>query len=185
MEDNRMTINGNEYEVMRLLGKGKGGYSYLVTDGQSRYVLKQIHHEPCEYYTFGDKLKSELNDYETLRKTGITMPKLLAVDEEKERLLRNIYRETPYMNLSKLTGWRPGGLKRCRTCVNYYILRTLISTISRRILSHMTESYITSITNVIPICRNGILNTGELNTGPRPKSFWNMRPKVRRPLRLI
>ena len=44
MEDNRMTINGNEYEVVRLLGKGKGGYSYLVTDGHSRYVLKQIHH---------------------------------------------------------------------------------------------------------------------------------------------
>lgn len=68
MEDDRMTINGNEYEVVRLLGKGKGGYSYLVTDGHSRYVLKQIHHEPCEYYTFGDKLESELNDYETLRK---------------------------------------------------------------------------------------------------------------------
>ena len=88
MEDNRMTINGNEYEVVCLLGKGKGGYSYLVTDRHSRYVLKQIHHEPCEYYTFGDKLESELNDYETLRKTGITMPKLLAVDEEKERLLK-------------------------------------------------------------------------------------------------
>ncbi len=88
MEDSRMTINGDEYEVVRLLGKGKGGYSYLVTDGHSRYVLKQIHHEPCEYYTFGDKLKSELNDYETLRKTGITMPKLLAVDEENERLLK-------------------------------------------------------------------------------------------------
>ena len=54
MEDNRMTINGNEYEVVRLLGKGKGGYSYLVTDGHSRYVLKQIHHEPCEYYSLGD-----------------------------------------------------------------------------------------------------------------------------------
>ncbi len=35
MEDNRMTINGNEYEVVRLLGKGKGGYSYLVT-GQTQ-----------------------------------------------------------------------------------------------------------------------------------------------------
>ena len=35
MEDNRMTINGNEYEVVRLLGKGKGGYSYLVTDGHN------------------------------------------------------------------------------------------------------------------------------------------------------
>ena len=49
-----MTVNDTEYTVLRLLGKGKGGYSYLVTDGEREYVLKQIHHEPCEYYTFGD-----------------------------------------------------------------------------------------------------------------------------------
>ena len=49
-----MDINGKEFEVIRLLGKGKGGYSYLVTDGEKQYVLKQIHHEPCAYYTFGD-----------------------------------------------------------------------------------------------------------------------------------
>ena len=64
-----MTVNGAEYTVLHLLGKGKGGYSYLVTDGTTQYVLKQIHHEPCEYYTFGDKLHSELRDYETLRKS--------------------------------------------------------------------------------------------------------------------
>ena len=48
---NTMTVNDVEYSVLRLLGKGKGGYSYLVTDGSKQYVLKQIHHEPCEYYT--------------------------------------------------------------------------------------------------------------------------------------
>ena len=42
----KMTVNGREFEVLRLLGKGKGGYSYLVTDGERRFVLKQIHHEP-------------------------------------------------------------------------------------------------------------------------------------------
>ena len=49
-----LTINDTKYTVLRLLGKGKGGYSYLVTDGRAQYVLKQIHHEPCDYYTFGD-----------------------------------------------------------------------------------------------------------------------------------
>ena len=63
-----MTVNDAEYRVVKLLGKGKGGYSYLVTDGTAQYVLKQIHHEPCAYYAFGDKLRSELRDYETLRK---------------------------------------------------------------------------------------------------------------------
>lgn len=32
-----MTVNDAEYTVLRLLGKGKGGYSYLVTDGAAQY----------------------------------------------------------------------------------------------------------------------------------------------------
>ena len=83
-----MDVNGKDYEVVKLLGKGKGGYSYLVTDGEARYVLKQIHHEPCDYYTFGDKLASELRDYETLREVGVPMPRLLEVDRAQERLLK-------------------------------------------------------------------------------------------------
>ena len=83
-----MNVNEAEYTVVRLLGKGKGGYSYLVTDGVREYVLKQIHHEPCDYYQFGDKLASELGDYERLRKIGIPIPKLLAVDEKQERILK-------------------------------------------------------------------------------------------------
>lgn len=72
-----MTVNGKEYEVLRLLGKGKDGCSYLVTDGKCEYVLKQIHHEPCDYYQFGNKLESELRDYARLREVGIPMPELL------------------------------------------------------------------------------------------------------------
>ena len=83
-----MTLNGREFSVIRLLGKGKGGYSYLVRDGAGEYVLKQIHHEPCNYYQFGDKLASELRDYETLRSLGIPMPRLLEVDRDRERILK-------------------------------------------------------------------------------------------------
>ena len=54
-----MTINDKKYEIIRLLGKGKGGYSYLATDGKQKYVLKQIHHEPCDYYQFGNKIEKE------------------------------------------------------------------------------------------------------------------------------
>lgn len=93
----QMTVNGKPYTVLKLLGKGKGGYSYLVTDGAGAYVLKQIHHEPCDYYEFGDKLASELNDYEKLIRLHIPMPKLLAADREKERLLKEyIPGETVY-----------------------------------------------------------------------------------------
>ena len=83
-----LTLNKKEYRVIRLLGKGKGGYSYLVTDGAEEYVLKQIHHEPCDYYQFGDKLASELRDYERLKALGIPLPALLEVDEKQERILK-------------------------------------------------------------------------------------------------
>ena len=81
-------VNEKAYRVIRLLGKGKGGYSYLVTDGAGEYVVKQIHHEPCDYYQFGDKLASELRDYERLRNIGIPLPELLEVDEKLERILK-------------------------------------------------------------------------------------------------
>lgn len=54
----KMSVNGKDYEILKLLGHGKGGYSYLATDGSCNYVLKQIHHEPCSYYTFGNKIEA-------------------------------------------------------------------------------------------------------------------------------
>ena len=84
----KMCVNEKSYEIIRLLGHGKGGYSYLVTDGTKEYVLKQIHHEPCDYYQFGNKIESEINDYERLKKIGIRMPKLLEVDIKNERILK-------------------------------------------------------------------------------------------------
>ena len=84
-----ISVNGKEYGVLKLLGKGKGGYSYLVCDeAQNRYVLKQIHHEPCEYYQFGDKLQSELRDYQRLKEIGIPIPELLDADVQGERILK-------------------------------------------------------------------------------------------------
>ena len=83
-----LTVNGKNFSVIKLLGKGKGGYSWLVTDGAGEYVVKQIHHEPCDYYQFGDKLASEQRDYERLRAIGIPMPKLLGVDVQNERILK-------------------------------------------------------------------------------------------------
>ena len=48
-----LTVNGVPYRILKLLGKGKGGYSYLAQDEDgNRFTLKQIHHEPCDYYQF-------------------------------------------------------------------------------------------------------------------------------------
>ncbi len=83
-----MNVNETEYKVIKLLGKGKGGYSYLAENSGQEYVLKQIHHEPCDYYQFGNKIQSEIDDYKRLVNIGIKMPKMLAVDMENERILK-------------------------------------------------------------------------------------------------
>ena len=84
----QLSVNGKSYQIIKLLGHGKGGYSYLATDGQRDYVLKQIHHEPCDYYQFGDKIQSEMRDYDRLKQVGIRMPQMYEVDVENERILK-------------------------------------------------------------------------------------------------
>ena len=88
MLEGTVSVGGRDYTIIKLLGKGKGGYSYLADDGGRQVVLKQIHHEPCAYYQFGDKLASELRDYEKLRALGVPMPALLDVDHAQERIVK-------------------------------------------------------------------------------------------------
>ena len=75
--------------IVKLLGHGKGGYSYLADYEGRPLVLKQIHHEPCDYYTFGNKIEAEERDYARLVSAGIRVPKLLAIDRECERIVKD------------------------------------------------------------------------------------------------
>ena len=84
----KLSVNGIEYQIIKLLGKGKGGYSYLVKREKKQVVLKQIHHEPCDYYTFGNKIEAERNDYQRLLNANIRIPKMLDIDMENERLVK-------------------------------------------------------------------------------------------------
>lgn len=83
-----LTVCGEEYRLVRLLGHGKGGYSYLAVRGGQKVVLKQIHHEPCDYYKFGNKIEAERNDYERLKRAGIRIPSMIAIDTETERIVK-------------------------------------------------------------------------------------------------
>ncbi len=83
-----MQVNDREFTIIKLLGKGKDGYSYLASDGQRQYVLKQIHHEPCDYYQFGNKIEAEIRDYDRLKSVGIRMPEMIDVDVQQERILK-------------------------------------------------------------------------------------------------
>ena len=80
-------VNGVPCRILRLLGHGKGGYSYLA-------VLKQIHHEPCAFYRFGNKIEAEERDYARLLRAGIRVPRMLDLDKANERLVKE-YVEGP------------------------------------------------------------------------------------------
>lgn len=84
-----ITVNQTEYKIISLLGKGKGGYSYLAEDDDGKkYVVKQIHHEPCSYYHFGNKIEAEQNDYKRLCDAGIRIPKMISIDVQQERIVK-------------------------------------------------------------------------------------------------
>ena len=88
MAVNIVLANGKEYCILKLLGRGKGGYSYLAERDGRRVVLKQIHHEPCDYYQFGNKIEAEIRDYDRLQRIGILLPKMLDVDKDNERIIK-------------------------------------------------------------------------------------------------
>ena len=60
-------------------------------------MLKQIHHEPCDYYIFGNKIEAERNDYERLRSADIRIPEMYEIDVEQERILKE-YIEGPVIS---------------------------------------------------------------------------------------
>lgn len=84
----KIIVNNKEYQIINFLGKGKGGYSYLCKYNDNYFALKKIHHEKCDYYQFGNKIESELKDYNTLKNLNIPMPKLIDVDVQKEIIIK-------------------------------------------------------------------------------------------------
>jgi len=99
-----LLVNGNEYRIIRLLGHGKGGYSYLAERDSRQVVLKQIHHEPCSYYTFGNKIEAERHDYERLLTAGIRIPKLLDLDVSAERIVKEYIEGDTIFDLVRSSG---------------------------------------------------------------------------------
>lgn len=97
-----LKVNDKIFTVIELLGKGKGGYSYLVqNDKHEKFVVKKIHHEPCDYYKFGNKIASEISDYHKLHALGIRMPIMYDVDTTNETILKEYIEGETIYNLVK------------------------------------------------------------------------------------
>ena len=109
-----LTVNDIEYNIIKLLGKGKGGYSYLAERDGKQYVLKQIHHEPCEYYTFGNKIEAEKNDYQRLQNAGIRIPQMLDIDIEEERIIKEYIQGPTIFDLVKQDAMKETYLEQIR-----------------------------------------------------------------------
>jgi hypothetical protein len=78
-----------EAQLLRLLGRGKSGYSYLASLAQHEVVVKIMHDEPCAYYAFGaNKVSLEVASYLRLCECGLKLPELLAFDEQRGYLVK-------------------------------------------------------------------------------------------------
>ena len=113
MQEN-IRVNQTEYRILKLLGHGKGGYSYLAQREGNLFVVKQIHHEPCDYYSFGNKIEAEYNDYHRLLETGIRIPRMLDIDWEQERILKEYIDGPTIYELVKADAMEPAYLAQVR-----------------------------------------------------------------------
>lgn len=140
--EKEMTVNGKSYRVLSLLGKGKGGYSYLVEDEGQQFVLKQIHHEPCSYYQFGNKLESELRDYSRLKAIGVPMPELIDVDAAQERILKTYISGDTIFELVRQDRMRPDYFDQIRhMCDLLYAAHTNIDYFPTNFVVHSGALY--------------------------------------------
>jgi hypothetical protein len=78
-----------EFKLVRLLGKGKSGYSHLAEGPEGQCVIKLMHDEPCDYYQFGEnKVESEIQACKILNDIGIKVPKLIYHEAENNYLIK-------------------------------------------------------------------------------------------------
>lgn len=123
----KVSVNNAEYTLTLLLGRGKGGYSYLAESKNGQFVLKQIHHEPCDYYRFGNKIEAEIADYHRLSRIGIRIPKLLDVDLKQERIIKEYIEGDTIYDLVLRDRMQPEYLEQIHEmCVKLYAKNTNI-----------------------------------------------------------
>jgi hypothetical protein len=75
--------------IVRIIGKGKSGYSYLAERGKEFVVYKLMHYEHCPYYHFRDnKVKLEEQAYKILSGLDICIPEMLVCNHNENYLIK-------------------------------------------------------------------------------------------------
>lgn len=76
------------YEVIKELGKGKTGISYLVCKDEKQFVLKKMNQDVSDYEKQLEIFRGEKFCYERMCKIGIGVPKLYEFNEEEKYLVK-------------------------------------------------------------------------------------------------
>ena len=71
-----------DYEVIKQLGKGKTGVSYLVKKSENYFVLKVMNQNVMDYEKQLEIFRGEKSCYERMSKIGNGIPKLFEFNEE-------------------------------------------------------------------------------------------------------
>lgn len=75
--------------VIRQIGKGKSGISYLAGSSYGAVVLKEMHNESIDYYRFSKpKTELELDSYTVLTGLEILMPRLISIHHKELYLIK-------------------------------------------------------------------------------------------------
>lgn len=94
MTSARKTISSSDLKLddlttVRLLGKGKSGYSYLAEWRHKQVVLKIMHNEEVSYYTFAKpKVELELSSYHVLENAGIQIPEIIGYSLKEQFIVK-------------------------------------------------------------------------------------------------
>lgn len=72
-------VNRTKYTILRSYGHRKDGYLYLVSNGETMFMLKE----------YDENILSKVEqNYNTLHSLGIPMPKLIEMDQEKKIIIK-------------------------------------------------------------------------------------------------
>ncbi|MBN2001662.1 hypothetical protein JW935_29240 [candidate division KSB1 bacterium] len=75
--------------IVRKLGKGKSGISYLANGKDRNVVLKIMHDESNEYYNMpGDRIGAEISAHFRLRSLGMPIPELFCYNAKNQHLVK-------------------------------------------------------------------------------------------------
>lgn len=98
------------YKIVKTLGKGKTGISYLVQKDDGLFVLKVMNKDVDDYEKQLEIFNGEKYSYERMSKIGVGVPKLYEFDEENNYLVKEYIEGTCASELAAVGYNKDSGL---------------------------------------------------------------------------